>query len=242
MRSQSKKNHGGPIRKSTGERHIPPCIKGWIQSVKGMQWLWLRLNENGIYHLNLRHLNQDAIENLFCKIRQCCGSGTDLTTVQFTGALKTCLLTNFSGNVRDKNCEDDDGFMLDDMRSLIGDEIEAASSHYSLKSYIKHHPSPLLTSAFITVMQVFEDKWSTLLHKRDALERLLNCFEAAVDVSSFNCLHHQGKFRDQFLGKTVRYHPKDIDGLRNEDEEHQLSFDDEALLNGSRDFLRPQKG
>lgn len=95
-----------------------PCVKGWVQSIKSMQWLWLKLNDLKIFRLNLRHLNQDAIENLFSSIRQCCGAGSDLTTIQFTGALKTCLLTHFTGKVQGKNCEDDDGYMLNDMRSL----------------------------------------------------------------------------------------------------------------------------
>ncbi|KAJ1531407.1 hypothetical protein ONE63_000088 [Megalurothrips usitatus] len=325
------------IRKTTGERHIPPCVKGWVQSIKSMQWLWLKLNDLKIFRLNLRHLNQDAIENLFSSIRQCCGAGSDLTTIQFTGALKTCLLTHFTGKVQGKNCEDDDGYMLNDMRSLVienkhcydkkqsttstlirgcqplPENIEEnlhkvtqnaptficgsilndillkwncshcllrlttsaknfsfclSSSHYSMKTHIKHYPSPLLVTTFTTVFQLFEDNWIKMLHKDDVLDKVVQFFEESVSFSSVTCLRHAEDFKTQFLLKTalylldrkckrinssnkkgvfrrtrqVTYSCKNVDGLRKEDENHQLADSDLSLLDGSQKFLRPQKG
>lgn len=106
------------IRKSNGTRHVPPCVKGWIQSIKGIMWIWSQLKSD-VKFLNLRHLNQDALENLFGFIRQCCGSSSDMTTEQFKAALKTCLVTKYSGKISGKNCMDDDSYLLNDMRCLL---------------------------------------------------------------------------------------------------------------------------
>ncbi len=72
----------------------------------------------------LRNLDQDAIEIFFCAIRQCCRSGSDLTTVQFTSAMKTCLVTQASGGSMYKNCSDDSSYILNDMRSLLSKNCE----------------------------------------------------------------------------------------------------------------------
>ncbi|KAK3921540.1 DNA transposase [Frankliniella fusca] len=111
------------IRKSNGEEHKPPCLKGLITNIQSMQWLWLQIlkaaKDPKQAVLKLRHLNQDPLENLFACIRQCVGSGTDLTCTSFISALKTCIITKFVGIVKDKNCADDGSHYLSDMRSLL---------------------------------------------------------------------------------------------------------------------------
>ncbi|KAK3929483.1 Transposable element P transposase [Frankliniella fusca] len=117
------------IRKTTGERHVPPCVKGWVQSVKGIMWLWSHLKSDSapIRSLNLRHLNQDALDNMFGTLRQCCGSTSDMTVIQFKAALKTFIVTNLTGKVVNKNCMDDDSYILNDMHCLLS-RVDSDSS------------------------------------------------------------------------------------------------------------------
>jgi len=126
------------IRKTSGERHVPPFVKGWIQTVKGLQWIWAQMNNNNkSFTLKLRNYNQDALENLFCCIRQCCGNSSDVTCAQFTAALKTCLVTRFSGVVKDKNCMDDDSYLLGDLRSLLANAGDVANNCEETESLVR---------------------------------------------------------------------------------------------------------
>lgn len=107
-------------KKETGERSRPPCLVGWANNIKAFQYLWPKMKRLGFKVMKLRHLNQDPIENLFGLIRQFCGSNTNPTTTQFISALKTSLITRFiKTSSTGKNCEDDEAYFLDDMRSLL---------------------------------------------------------------------------------------------------------------------------
>lgn len=91
----------------------------FLPRVRATQWIKQQLQRAKVKSLRLRNLNQDAVENFFCSIRQCCCSSTEVTTTQFTAALKTCLITRFSSKASDKNCADDDSFLLGDLRTLL---------------------------------------------------------------------------------------------------------------------------
>ena len=112
------------IRKSTGERHVPPCLTGYIENLKGLQWLWNKLKKKGFTYLRLRDLNQDPLENYFMQIRQTCGSSSDPTIPQFIGGMKICLVQTVTGG-RGQNCKDDGVDFLADFESLI---VEATQS------------------------------------------------------------------------------------------------------------------
>ncbi|XP_034232210.1 uncharacterized protein LOC117640087 [Thrips palmi] len=116
------------IRNSDGQRHVPPCVHGWIQNIQSFQALWKKVENCGLNVLKLRHFNQDPVENLFCLVRQCAGSASDLTTRTFTAALKTTLVTRFSSPVRDKNCLDDESFFISDLRQLVLSQEPTGSS------------------------------------------------------------------------------------------------------------------
>lgn len=65
-------------------------IRGWQITIRSIIFLWNRLKQlPGIHYLNLRGLNQDPIENLFCNIRQHGFQNTNPTCYQFIAALKT---------------------------------------------------------------------------------------------------------------------------------------------------------
>lgn len=104
--------------------------------------------------LKLRHLNQDAIENLFCLIRQCGGSSSDLTCGQFTSALKTCLISRFSTLVRDKNCLDDNSFFMSDLREFL---TEAATESVSSSNPPSSTPTVLRGDTPVSRRQVVVD-------------------------------------------------------------------------------------
>lgn len=112
------------IRKADGVRHKPPCVTGWIENIKSFRVLWHRV-KTGLGVLKLRHLNQDPVENLFCLVRQCGGSSSDLTTRQFTAALKTCVITRFSSTVKGKNCLDDGSYFVSDLQSVLSKNLQA---------------------------------------------------------------------------------------------------------------------
>ncbi|KAE8738860.1 hypothetical protein FOCC_FOCC015645, partial [Frankliniella occidentalis] len=117
------------IRKKDGVRHIPPCVRGWIENIKSFRVLWCSVKDN-VKVLKMRNINQDALENFFCLIRQCGGSSSDLTLAQFTAAMKTCLISRFSRHVSadGKNCQDDESHMASDLSEylLTNEESTAA--------------------------------------------------------------------------------------------------------------------
>ncbi|XP_052124931.1 uncharacterized protein LOC113208734 isoform X2 [Frankliniella occidentalis] len=117
------------IRKKDGVRHIPPCVRGWIENVKSFRVLWCSVKEE-VRVLKLRHLNQDALENFFCLIRQCGGSSSDLTLAQFTASMKTCLISRFSRLVSadSKNCLDDESFMMSDLSQYLLSEEDPSTA------------------------------------------------------------------------------------------------------------------
>ncbi|KYN28906.1 hypothetical protein ALC57_01670 [Trachymyrmex cornetzi] len=58
--------------KGTGKNvtNIYHFVKGWEISIRSIIALWNTLKVEGLKYLNLRNLNQDSVENLFCQIRQ----------------------------------------------------------------------------------------------------------------------------------------------------------------------------
>ena len=107
------------IRKKDGSRHVPHCVRGLIENIKTFRYLWVKVKKLGLNRLHLRGLNQDALENLFCLIRQCCGCSTDLTCGQFTAALKTTMISKFAKTVKGKNCMDDSAVFLRDLALFL---------------------------------------------------------------------------------------------------------------------------
>lgn len=82
-------------------------------------WEYLK-TEKGFRYLNLRQLDQDAIENLFGTIRQHGVCNVNPTTIQFAAALKTVTITNLSSyRSRGTNCESDNDRLLSDLRALL---------------------------------------------------------------------------------------------------------------------------
>lgn len=78
------------------KKNAPKCLKNWIWTIKAAQNIWNILHENNFDSLNLRFLNQDAVENFFSQIRSNGCANTNPSPVQFQGAFKSLLIGNFT--------------------------------------------------------------------------------------------------------------------------------------------------
>ncbi|XP_052119674.1 uncharacterized protein LOC113204411 [Frankliniella occidentalis] len=112
------------IRKTVDRtRHVPFCVIGWMENLKSYKILCKKVFNGSkplLKVLKLRNLNQDAVENFFCLVRQCCGSSSDLTCSQFIGAVKTCLISRFSKLVTSqKNCLEDGSYFISDLSECL---------------------------------------------------------------------------------------------------------------------------
>lgn len=123
-------------RKSDGARHVPPCVKGLMENVKSFHFVWNRVRSS-MRSLNLRNVNQDAVENLFCVLRQCAGSSSDLTCQTFIGALKTTFLSRYTVRSKTKNCQDDGSFLLSDLRNLLQHQQDEAAAGPNTASLVR---------------------------------------------------------------------------------------------------------
>lgn len=103
-------------------------IKGWIITIRSVIYLWKQLENLGFEYLNLRNLNQDPLENLFCEIRQHGVSNSNPTCHQFIAALKTVVLNNLVAPVsKFANCEYENSKTLDNFRSFLNSDSENIS-------------------------------------------------------------------------------------------------------------------
>ena len=307
------------IRKSDGARHVPFCIKGWIENIKSFRMLWRKVQAAGLDILRLRHVNQDPVENLFCLIRQCGGSSTDITVKQFIAALKTCLITRFASPVKDKNCIDDDSYFLNTLQPLLnlmpheehqlpqqtslvrGDTLdfneagataELQTTHlltsvmsglskdvkcdsclslltsaqpsqnalFALNSTLTTFPSSVLLACFIEARKLFESKFKEILHKSEVVAEVVKACDCAIRYQSLLCPDHQedsinrglisekiaevlikskvafcnSKFKEKVVRRTRQADAKTSHGLRQSEEEEELSQSDVQLLLGAQ--------
>ena len=101
---------------------------GWLENITAYRGLWHDLSTDPdpnfrFKYLNLRRLNQDALENLFSAIKK----GNTPTVSQFIGGLETAIITNLRDNGSDsRNCSDDDGELLTDLHVFFQDEVQEA--------------------------------------------------------------------------------------------------------------------
>lgn len=89
-------------------RNKPKCLTNWIRTIEGAKILWEILQKNGFKSLNLKHLNQDPIENLFSQIRDHGHRNVNPTPYLFGTAFKALLTCNLtSKHSMSANCEKD---------------------------------------------------------------------------------------------------------------------------------------
>lgn len=99
-------------------------VKGWVITIRVI-YLWKQLESLGFEYLNLRNLNQDPLENLFCVIRQHGVANSNPTCQQFIAALKTIVLNNLVAPVsKFANCEEDNSENLENFRCFLNSNSE----------------------------------------------------------------------------------------------------------------------
>ncbi|KAL1517733.1 hypothetical protein ABEB36_001464 [Hypothenemus hampei] len=77
-------------------RNNPKCLRNWIRTLDGTMSLWKILKSHGFSSLNLKHFNQDVVENVFGQVCDNGHQNTGPTPVQFSAAFKTLLTVNFT--------------------------------------------------------------------------------------------------------------------------------------------------
>lgn len=92
-------------------RNSPKCLVNWIWTIQSAKYLWYVLQKSGFSSFNLKHINQDMVENSFSKIRDNGHRNNNPTTLQFSAAFKTLVLnaTNLiSNHCISLNCEENE--------------------------------------------------------------------------------------------------------------------------------------
>ena len=107
--------------KSNGRKFVPPCVKNWIHTLKGFRYLWTILQEEGLNLLCSRKINQDPVENFFCRIRNHGAWVVNPTCQSFINSVKTLMINDFVGvHSLGANCQDDDAVLMDNLKNFIG--------------------------------------------------------------------------------------------------------------------------
>lgn len=104
-----------------------PFKQGWISNIKGMKLIWDVCKSAGMKFIRTRAFNQDSVENLFSIVRQHGAAHTNPNCYQFIAALKSSVLSNLIANKSSgRNCEDDVGTVLDNLRDFVTGHEELA--------------------------------------------------------------------------------------------------------------------
>ncbi|XP_063380558.1 uncharacterized protein LOC134669789 [Cydia fagiglandana] len=84
------------------------CVEGYIVTINSLKDIWCYCKNQGFNYLNLRSLNQDALENLFGLIRQNSPTNRNPTCTHFVSALKSIHISGMNApHNRGSNCEED---------------------------------------------------------------------------------------------------------------------------------------
>nr|XP_037875754.1 uncharacterized protein LOC119630429 isoform X2 [Bombyx mori] len=131
-------NHNGVEAKNV------KCVQGYIISLKSLRDIWLEVQDLGYKYLNLRQLNQDALENLFGLIRQHGQTNKHPTCSTFIAAMKTSIISGLTApHSKNSNCEEDKKELMTDFHDLVfgfkdeddqGQDINESPSHVSTEN------------------------------------------------------------------------------------------------------------
>ena len=106
-------------------KNKPKCLINWKQTIQGAKCLWKILQECGFTRLNLKYLNQDAVENFFGQIRNYGHQNNNPTPYLFGTSFKALLTCNLtSKHSVSANCKEDKENFLRLLTLLRAEEIE----------------------------------------------------------------------------------------------------------------------
>ncbi|KRT84953.1 hypothetical protein AMK59_277 [Oryctes borbonicus] len=113
----------------------PPTINNWILALKGLRYIWNKLEQVGFKFLSLRNINQDPLENLFGCIRAHGFRDVNPTCSNFVYLFKTSVLNNaMNAHSKFANCEEDGSTgLLDSFKCILEchDENYGHTAHFS---------------------------------------------------------------------------------------------------------------
>lgn len=115
----------------------PPTIKNWLHTIKGMEYLWKKLQDMGFTYLKNRSFNQDSVEKFFGLIRSHGARNVNPTCSAFIASYRTLIINNFlSSKSVGTNCEDNlSNSGLDNFRAMLScpfTDTSSSTSHTSL--------------------------------------------------------------------------------------------------------------
>lgn len=88
---------------------MPPTVTNWILSIKNLQLLWGKLQNEGFDFLITRNLNQDPLKNFFGFIRSHGSRNINPSCTAFKSAFKSLIINNFmASHSVGANCEEDE--------------------------------------------------------------------------------------------------------------------------------------
>ncbi|XP_052737630.1 uncharacterized protein LOC112053250 isoform X1 [Bicyclus anynana] len=130
-----------------------PSIKNFIHNIRIYREMWTFLQNNfNVTSLLPRNLNQDPLENFFCKIRSNGVRNTNPTCDQFINSYKTLIINSFgTPHSVNANCEDDNNVLFKSMENFLqketcADKNESRKNVQSINLLLEELETPIQPS------------------------------------------------------------------------------------------------
>lgn len=167
----------------TIRRNSPKCLVNWIWTIQSAKYLWYVLQKCGFSSLNLKHINQDIIENAFSKIRDNGHRNNNPSPLQFSAAFKTLVTTNLTSNHSiSSNCEESkEGTSLSLLKICHASniEIETETKEDDIECAEAIIPDAITKNMFIDAQKIIE-----LIEKEKPVIECDECFQ----IIKRNCI------------------------------------------------------
>ncbi|KAF2880225.1 hypothetical protein ILUMI_25947, partial [Ignelater luminosus] len=137
---------------NSNQKSVPPSLKNWIFSLRGLKCIWKRLQEDGFKYLLPRRLNQDPLENFLGYIRSHGVRNTNPTCNSFVSSFKSLLINNFlSPHSAGFNCQVVDGSagVLDTLKTVVTENAEISFMPPEVRTPIFQSSSILRKSSLL---------------------------------------------------------------------------------------------
>lgn len=174
-----------PIR-----RNAPKCLKNWMWTIRGAVYLWKTLKKCGFTRLNLKHLNQDVVENFFGQVRANGYRNVNPSPYQFGKVFRTLLTTNLtSRHSLSANCKENEKDSMDLLTLLNEAEIiESDNNDNDVDCVEAAIPTAEVTNMLVDVHMLLTNYQKKLTQKcvecttQLLNETTVNAFIQAVDI------------------------------------------------------------
>lgn len=165
------------------------CIKGWHVTIRAFEMLWEKVSAVGFQYVHSRRLNQDALENLFGKIRQQNGNCINPTPIQFQRTFRKLLCLDVL-NSGSENCQGDTDKILlnfaDFSSSSAVDVVNVTNVHTVSITDTDYQNLDILEKNFIRYVCGYVIKKSLKVHECDVCVKYSKSI-TDLDDSTFYC-------------------------------------------------------